>query len=137
VQPRTDHPVSGTDSFKEADRLTPIERFDEYLQRDLIFSAHDRIGQPLEQIFRIDRGVESIETDVAGWVQCSDQLGDPHPKPERRVHRYRDADKSRKPEGRFIDVLHSDIETDRRKPGLLEKSHRLSDTKRLVTQLIT
>jgi hypothetical protein len=53
------------------------------------------------------------------------------------VHGYRDADKSRKPEGRFIDVLHRDIETDRRKPGLLEKSHRLSDAKRLVTQLIT
>ena len=98
MQPRTDHPVSGTDSLEETDRLTPIERFNEYLQRDLILSAHYRIGQPLEQIFRIDRGVESIETDVAGWVQCPDQLGDAHPKPERGVHGYRDADKSRKPE---------------------------------------
>jgi hypothetical protein len=74
---------------------------------------------------------------VAGWVQRPDQLGDSHPKPERGVHGYRDADKSRKPEGRFIDILHRDIKTDRRKSGLLEKSHRLSDAKRLVTQLIT
>ena len=53
------------------------------------------------------------------------------------MHGYRDADKSRKPEGRFIHVLNRDVEADRRKPGLLEKSHRLSDAKRLVPQLIT
>ncbi len=106
-------------------------------QGDLIFSAHHRIGQFLKQVFGIDRGVQSIETDVAGWILRPDQLGDPHPKPERRVHGYRDADKSCKPEGRFINVFNRDVETDRRKSDLLEKSHRLSDAKRLVTQFIT
>jgi hypothetical protein len=117
--------------------LTPIECLNEGPQRDLILSAHHRIGQSLEQIFGIDRSVQSIKADVTGWILRPDHLSDPHPKPESCVHGYRDTDESRKPEGRFINVFYRDVETDRRKSDLLEKSHWLSDTKRLVTQFIT
>jgi hypothetical protein len=117
--------------------LTPIECLNEGPQRNLILSAHHRIGQPLEQIFGIERGIQSIKADVAGWTLRPDQLSDPHPKPESCVHGYRDSDESCKPEDRFINILYRNVETDRRKPELLEKSHRLSDTKRLVTQFIT
>ena len=70
-------------------------------------------------------------------IEFADRLRDPDTQAQGRVHWHGDAGKPRASDGVAIEGIDGDIQAGRLIPRLLEKSQRLSEAERLVSQLIT
>ena len=70
-------------------------------------------------------------------IEFADRLRDPDTEAQSRMHWHRDAGKPRASDGVAIESIDGDIQAGRLIPRRLEKSQRLSEAERLVSQLIT
>ena len=89
-----------------------------------------------EQVIGVQRGVESVETDMTFRVDLANPLYHPHAQAQRRVHGDGDPDDTRTGNLVHVQVFDRDIHRLGGKPLPLEERHWHSHSNRLMPEFI-